>query len=87
VRLTEENRAWWTLAGACGGLFLLMLDSTAVTLALSDIERELDATAAEVQWVANAYLLVIAALVVTAGRLGDIEPARAEPRDQAPGKR
>jgi EmrB/QacA subfamily drug resistance transporter len=72
VRLTEENRAWWTLAGACGGLFLLMLDSTAVTLALPDIERELDATAAQVQWVANAYLLVIAALVVTAGRLGDI---------------
>ena len=72
MRLTEDSRAWWTLAGACGGLFLLMLDSTAVTLALPDVERELDASAAQIQWVANAYLLVIAALVVTAGRLGDI---------------
>jgi EmrB/QacA subfamily drug resistance transporter len=72
VRLTEENRAWWTLAGACGGLFLLMLDSTVVTLALPDIARDTRASAAEVQWVVNAYLLVIAALVVTAGRLGDL---------------
>ncbi len=72
LRLTEENRAWWTLAGACGGLFLLMLDSTVVTLALPDIERDVGASAAEVQWVVNAYLLVMAALVVTTGRLGDI---------------
>ena len=72
VHLTEENRAWWTLAGACGGLFLLMLDSTVVTLALPDIKRDIGASPAEVQWVVNAYLLVIAALVVTAGRLGDI---------------
>lgn len=72
MQLTAENRAWWTLAGACGGLFLLMLDSTVVTLALPDIERDVGASAAEVQWVVNAYLLVMAALVVTAGRLGDI---------------
>jgi EmrB/QacA subfamily drug resistance transporter len=72
LRLTEENRAWWTLAGACGGLFILMLDSTAMTLALPDIERDIGASAAEIQWVVNAYLLVMAALVVTAGRLGDI---------------
>jgi EmrB/QacA subfamily drug resistance transporter len=72
LNLTEENRAWWTLAGACGGLFLLMLDSTVVTLALPDIERDVGASAAQVQWVVNAYLLVMAALVVTAGRLGDI---------------
>ena len=72
MRFKEENRAWWTLAGACGGLFLLMLDSTVVTLALPDIRRDVGATAASTQWVINAYLLVIAALVVTAGRLGDI---------------
>ncbi len=72
MRLTEQNRAWWTLAGACSGLFLLMLDSTVVTLALPDIRHDLDATAASIQWVMNAYLLVVAALVVTAGRLGDM---------------
>ena len=72
MHLDQQSRAWWTLAGACGGLFLLMLDSTVVTLALPDIERDIGASAAEVQWVVNAYLLVMAALVVTASRLGDI---------------
>jgi EmrB/QacA subfamily drug resistance transporter len=70
--LTEANRRWWTLAGTCMGLFVLMLDSTVVNLALPDIARELDATTAGLQWVVNAYLLVIAAFVVSAGRVGDI---------------
>src|SRR4051794_13984745 len=49
-----------------------MLDSTIVTLALPAIREDLDASASGLQWVMNAYLLVIAALVVTAGRLGDM---------------
>jgi EmrB/QacA subfamily drug resistance transporter len=70
--LTEANRRWWTLAGACMGLFVLMLDSTVVNVALPDIARDLDATTAGLQWVMNAYLLVVASFVVSAGRLGDI---------------
>src|SRR4051812_23954041 len=49
-----------------------MLDSTIVTLALPAIREDLDASASGLQWVMNAYLLVIAALVVTAGRIGDM---------------
>src|SRR5262245_17450368 len=49
-----------------------MLDSTVVALALPTIERELHASADNVQWVLNGYLLVMSVLVVTAGRLGDI---------------
>lgn len=66
------NRKWWTLAGACAGLFLLMLDSTVVALALPAIRHDVDASAEGLQWVMNGYLLTIAALVVTAGRLGDM---------------
>ncbi len=54
------------------GLFVLMLDSTVINVALPDIARDLDATTAGLQWVMNAYLLVLAAFVVSAGRLGDI---------------
>src|SRR3954453_349033 len=54
------------------GLFLLMLDSTVVALALPTIERDLHASADNIQWVLNGYLLVLSVLVVTAGRLGDI---------------
>lgn len=70
--LSEENRKWWTLVGACAGLFLLMLDSTVVALALPAIRHDVGASAEGLQWVMNGYLLTIAVLVVTAGRLGDM---------------
>lgn len=54
------------------GLFVLMLDSTVVTLALPAVRRELSASASELQWVVNGYLVVIAVLVVSLGRLGDM---------------
>jgi EmrB/QacA subfamily drug resistance transporter len=63
---------WWTLVGACFGLFLLMLDSTVVALALPEIRGDVGASAEQLQWVMNGYLLTIAVLVVTAGRLGDM---------------
>jgi EmrB/QacA subfamily drug resistance transporter len=49
-----------------------MLDSTVVTLALPSIERDVDASPDGLQWIQNAYLLTLAALVVAMGRLGDI---------------
>jgi EmrB/QacA subfamily drug resistance transporter len=63
---------WWTLVGACFGLFLLMLDSTVVSLALPRIRHDVGASAEQLQWVMNSYLLTISVLVVTAGRLGDM---------------
>src|SRR3954452_6840396 len=72
MRITDANRKWWTLAGACAGLFLLMLDSTVVALALPSIRYDVGASAEGLQWVMNGYLLAIAVFVVTAGRLGDM---------------
>jgi EmrB/QacA subfamily drug resistance transporter len=66
------ERKWWTLAGTCAGLFLLMLDSTVVALALPSIRHDVDASSAGLQWVMNGYLLAITVFVVTAGRLGDM---------------
>jgi EmrB/QacA subfamily drug resistance transporter len=74
--ISGPNRQWWVLVGTCLGLFILMLDSTVVALALPTIERELHASRDNVQWVLNGYLLVISVLVVTAGRLGDIAGRR-----------
>jgi EmrB/QacA subfamily drug resistance transporter len=54
------------------GLFVLMLDSTVINLAITPIAHDIHATTAGLQWVVNAYLLVLAATVITAGRLGDI---------------
>jgi EmrB/QacA subfamily drug resistance transporter len=71
-RVARMSRPWWTLVGACCGLFVLMLDSTVVALALPSIRHDVGATSAGLQWVMNGYLLAITAFVVTAGRLGDI---------------
>jgi EmrB/QacA subfamily drug resistance transporter len=49
-----------------------MLDSTVVALALPSIRHDVNATQAGLQWVMNGYLLIIAAFVVTGGRLGDM---------------
>jgi EmrB/QacA subfamily drug resistance transporter len=72
LRIDDRTRPWWTLAGACAGLFILMLDSTVVALALPSIRDDVGASAESLQWVMNGYLLTIAVLVVTAGRLGDM---------------
>ncbi len=72
MAIDERTRPWWTLVGACSGLFILMLDSTVVALALSSIRHNVGATSAGLQWVMNGYLLVITAFVVTGGRLGDM---------------
>ena len=69
---SSASGKWWTLAGACSGLFLLMLDSTVVALALPEIRGDVGASSEGLQWVMNGYLLTIAVLVVTAGRLGDM---------------
>jgi hypothetical protein len=45
MKISDLNRKWWTLAGACSGLFLLMLDSTVVALALPAIRHDVDASA------------------------------------------
>jgi EmrB/QacA subfamily drug resistance transporter len=68
---------WWVLVGACTGLFVLMLDSTVVVLALPAIHDDLGTSLDGLQWIQNAYLLTLAATVVSAGRLGDILGRRA----------
>jgi EmrB/QacA subfamily drug resistance transporter len=72
IRLTEENRRWWTLAAMCFALFMIMLDNTVVNVALPSIQEDLGATISSLEWTVNAYTLTFAVLLVTGGRLGDI---------------
>src|SRR4051812_2746347 len=72
IRLTEENRKWWTLGAMCFALFMIMLDNTVVNVALPSIQRSLHASLSGLEWTVNAYTLSFAVLLVTGGRLGDI---------------
>jgi EmrB/QacA subfamily drug resistance transporter len=65
------ERKWWTLVLISIATFMLLLDITVVNVALPDIQRDLDASLASLQWVVDAYSLMLAALLLTAGSLGD----------------
>ncbi len=60
-----------TLVVACLGFFLVLLDASIVTVALPTIQADLHAKLADLQWVVDAYTLPFAALLLTAGTLGD----------------
>ncbi|HEX8930604.1 MAG TPA: MFS transporter, partial [Actinomycetota bacterium] len=60
-----------TLGACCFGLFMVMLDNTIVNVALPSIQRELGASVTSLQLVVDAYILVFASLLLTAGSLGD----------------
>ena len=51
------ERKWWTLIAVCVATFMLLLDITIVNVALPAIERALDASFSELQWVVDAYAL------------------------------
>ena len=52
-------------------LLVISLDNTILNVALPSISRQLGATASELQWVVDAYVLVFASLLLTMGSLGD----------------
>jgi EmrB/QacA subfamily drug resistance transporter len=51
---------------------MLLLDITIVNIALPDIAKDLGASFSDLQWVIDAYALSLAALLLTAGSLGDL---------------
>jgi MFS transporter, DHA2 family, methylenomycin A resistance protein len=55
----------------CAGYFMVILDATIVTVATSNIQRQLGATVSDLQWVLDGYTLAFAALLLTGGALGD----------------
>jgi MFS family permease len=61
---SESRRRWLILAAMTGTLSMMMLDATVVSVALPSIQRELDLTQTELQWVVNAYLLSLAAQAI-----------------------
>ncbi|SNT40707.1 drug resistance transporter, EmrB/QacA subfamily [Asanoa hainanensis] len=63
---------WLVLAILCLGFFMILLDTTVVNIAIPDMSTSLDASLDQILWIINAYVLVYAVLLITAGRLGDI---------------
>lgn len=59
------------LFALCAALFVTMLDTTVVSVALPDLQQHKPVTIADLQWVVNGYLVVFTSLMLTGGVLAD----------------
>ena len=73
---TPSSRLTWITAAASFGFFVTQLDVTIVNVALDAVGKALNAPTAQLQWVVDAYILALAAMLLSAGAIGD----RAGPR-------
>ncbi len=71
VQRQADTRRWLILGVMCLSLLLIVMDNTIVNVALPTLQRELDASTTQLQWVVDAYILVFAGLLLTMGSLGD----------------
>jgi MFS family permease len=61
----------WILAATILGSSMAFIDGTVVNVALPALQSSLNATAIDVQWVVESYALLLAALLLAGGSLGD----------------
>ena len=62
---------WWALAALALSMLTIGLDATVLNVALPTLATELDATTSQLQWFGAAYTLVLGALMIPMGSLGD----------------
>ncbi|NJC71672.1 DHA2 family efflux MFS transporter permease subunit [Planosporangium thailandense] len=67
-----SHSPWLVLFVLCLGFFMILLDTTIVNIAIPNMIDRLHASLDQILWVLNAYILVYAVLLITAGRLGDL---------------
>jgi EmrB/QacA subfamily drug resistance transporter len=67
-----RGNPWAVLLTLSLGFFMTLLDITIVNIAMPSMIDQLHASLDEILWVVNAYVLILAVLLITAGRLGDL---------------
>src|ERR1700684_10391 len=72
VMSSRRGNPWAVLIVVSLGFFMTLLDLTIVNVAIPNMIDRLHASLDDVLWVINAYALVLAVLLITAGRLGDL---------------
>jgi EmrB/QacA subfamily drug resistance transporter len=67
----HHDQRWAILAVLCTSLMIVIVGNTALNIALPRLAQDLDASATALQWMVDAYGLVFAGLLFSAGALGD----------------
>jgi EmrB/QacA subfamily drug resistance transporter len=66
-----SNRRWLALVFIIISLLVITLDNTVLNVALPSISRDLNASSSALQWIVDAYVLVLAGCLLTMGYVGD----------------
>src|ERR1043166_8856938 len=75
-QMETSPRRWWALIGVSLATFMTYLDNNVVNVALPSIQRDLHLSISGLEWIASAYILVFAGLLLAGGRLSDVFGAR-----------
>ncbi|GGZ17227.1 MFS transporter [Streptomyces inusitatus] len=67
----RHPQRWLILGVICLAQLTVLLDNTVLSVAIPSLNRELDASATDIQWMINAYSLVQSGLLLTAGSAAD----------------
>src|ERR1035441_7321540 len=71
-RAEPGSNRWLVLVIACMAQFMVVLDATVVNVALPSIQHGLHFSAANLQWVVNAYTLIFGGFLLLGGRAADL---------------
>ncbi|WP_214319540.1 MFS transporter [Nonomuraea sediminis] len=69
--MQPHPRRWLILVVLCLSTLVLVIDNMALTVAVPSLAADLGATAQDIQWILESYMLVFAGLLLTAGSLSD----------------
>lgn len=69
---SKSSRRWIALAALCVAVFMSLLDVTIVNVALPTIQRDLNESYTDLQWIINAYTLSYAMFLLLASKFGDL---------------
>ncbi len=71
IKVPEIKNGTWVLAATIIGSSITFIDGTVVNVALPIMQEKLNASVTEVQWVVESYALMLSALILVGGALGD----------------
>ncbi|KAA8890498.1 MFS transporter [Nocardia colli] len=68
---TRNPKRWWILIVLCLSTLVLVIDNFVLAVAVPALAADLHASAQDIQWILDSYILVFAGLLLTSGSLAD----------------
>jgi len=71
-QIKNTTNKWGSLAILCAAQFMVIMDTSIIGVALPAIQKDLNYTPSELQWIFNAYVIVFGGVLLLGGKLSDI---------------